>query len=88
MFDRPFTFDIARSPNKHLSFGQGAHVCLGRAMARLELEIMLPEVLRRFPDIERRGEPEWVVSDNATGLKRLPVRLYPQTAAGAVRRPV
>jgi len=75
VFDRPFEFDITRSPNKHLSFGHGTHSCIGRAMARLEMEILFPEVVRRFPNIEQRGEAEWVVSDNATGLKRLPVRL-------------
>lgn len=75
VFERPFEFDIARSPNKHLSFGHGTHSCIGRAMARLEMEILFPEVFRRFPTIEARGEPEWVVSDNATGLNRFPVRL-------------
>jgi cytochrome P450 len=75
VFDDPNTFDITRSPNRHLSFGHGDHVCIGRAMARLELEILFREVFRRFPNIERRGDPEWVVSDNATGLKRYPVRL-------------
>lgn len=74
-FQDPGTFDIARTPNKHLSFGLGTHSCLGRAMARLEMEIMLPMVFERFPDIAMLAEPDWIVSDNATGLKALPVRL-------------
>jgi cholest-4-en-3-one 26-monooxygenase len=77
VFADPNTFDITRSPNRHLSFGHGAHSCIGRAMARLELEILFAEVFRRFPRIAPLGEPEWVVSDNATGLKRYPVRLVP-----------
>lgn len=79
-FPDPDTFDVARSPNRHLSFGHGDHTCIGRAMARLELEILFPAVFRRFPHLQRRGEPEWVVSDNATGLKRFPVRLVPAVA--------
>ena len=81
VFDHPNTFDITRSPNKHLSFGHGDHSCIGRAMARLELEILFPEMFRRFPNMERRGEAEWVVSSTTTGLKRLPVCLDPSMGA-------
>ena len=77
VFDDPDTFDISRTPNKHLSFGHGDHVCIGRAMARLELEILFPEMCRRFPDAVAHGAAEWVASNNATGLKRFPVRLDP-----------
>lgn len=77
VFENPDMFDIARTPNKHLSFGLGAHTCLGRAMARLEMEILIPLMLERFPGMTLNGTPEWLVSDNATGLKRLPVRLKP-----------
>ena len=48
--------DIARNPNPHLSFGHGIHFCLGAPLARLELEIGLREMLRRFPRIELAGE--------------------------------
>jgi len=75
VFDRPDTFDVTRTPNKHLSLGYGDHTCIGRAMARLELEILFPAFFRRFGRIEPLGEPEWLVSDNATGLKRYPVRV-------------
>ncbi|MFD7003757.1 cytochrome P450 [Streptomyces mirabilis] len=77
VFEHPDTFDVTRTPNKHLSFGHGNHTCLGRAMARLEMEILVPEIFRRFPQIAPAGGAEWVVSDNATGLKRFPVRLTP-----------
>jgi cholest-4-en-3-one 26-monooxygenase len=77
VFERPTVFDIARSPNRHLSFGHGPHACIGRAMARLELEIVFAEFFRRFPGVTALGEPEWLATDNATGLKRYPVRLDP-----------
>lgn len=46
------TFDITRSPRQHLSFGIGAHYCLGNALARIEGRIALDEIMNRFPDWE------------------------------------
>lgn len=45
-------FDITRSPRQHLSFGVGAHYCLGNALARIEGRIALDEIMNRFPDWE------------------------------------
>ena len=78
VFENPQEFNILRSPNKHLGFGDGEHICLGRNVARLELRILLQKVLRAFPDLEPAGEAEWVASDNTTGLKRLPVKFTPR----------
>ncbi len=54
-FDDPDALDIARKPNRHLSFGGGAHRCLGSHLARIELTIALEEILRRIPRFPARG---------------------------------
>jgi cytochrome P450 len=56
-FPDPETFDIARTPNRHLAFGTGAHQCAGMALARLEGAIAISHFLARFPDYARDGEP-------------------------------
>ncbi len=47
VFENPETFDIARTPNRHLGFGQGIHYCLGAPLARMETKIMLKNLLAR-----------------------------------------
>jgi cytochrome P450 len=54
-FADPDRLDIARNPNPHLAFGHGIHFCLGAPLARLEVEIGLAEMTRRFPDIQLAG---------------------------------
>ncbi|MEO1290628.1 MAG: cytochrome P450 [Chloroflexota bacterium] len=51
IFDNPDVFDITRSPNKHLGFGQGIHYCLGAPLARIETQIALRTLFERFPDV-------------------------------------
>ena len=75
-FEKADELDIARSPNRHLTFGQGIHFCLGAQLARLEARIALPMLLGRFPGIAPgRDEPVWLDALIMRGLKSLPVRL-------------
>ena len=56
-FPHPETFDIARTPNRHLAFASGAHQCAGMALARLEGAIAVSRFLKRFPGYALEGEP-------------------------------
>jgi cholest-4-en-3-one 26-monooxygenase len=74
-YEDPDHFDVRRNP-EHQAFGAGGrHFCLGTALARLELRIMLEETLKRFPGIEIAGAPAFVESPFVNQLKTLPVRL-------------
>lgn len=77
MFDRAETFDITRRQNRHLTFGQGIHLCLGAKLAREEGRIAVEAVLNRFPDLALDPEegPEWLDAMVPRGTRRLPVRL-------------
>jgi len=77
-FAHPDVFDIARSPNRHLSFGRGGpHLCLGAHVARLELRVMLAALARRVARFELAGAPRRIRSNFTNGLKELPVRVTP-----------
>ena len=69
------SFDVRRTPNAHLSFGIGAHFCLGAQLARLEARVFFEELLTRFATIELAGEPVKTRSNFINGYKRMPVRL-------------
>jgi cytochrome P450 family 142 subfamily A polypeptide 1 len=81
VFADPFRFDVARDPNPHVAFGgRGAHHCLGSSLARIELQVMFEELLRRFPEMELASEapPALRPANFVVGIEELPVR-FPTT---------
>jgi cytochrome P450 len=72
-FTDPLTFDIGRTPNKHVGFGGGGpHFCLGSNLARTQLRALFGEILQRIPNFTV-GEPEYLAGNFINGIKRLPV---------------
>jgi cytochrome P450 len=77
-FADPDRFDVARSDNRHLSFGRGGpHLCLGAHLARLEIRVVLAALSARVARFELAGEPRRIRSNFTNGLKALPVRVIP-----------
>ena len=73
-FPDPDRFDITRPDNRPVSFGAGIHFCLGAPLARLEAEVAVGALLRRFPGLRLDTEtPEWRTNPALRGLVRLPV---------------
>jgi len=75
VFADPFAFDVARQPNKHLALGHGTHFCLGAALARIEIRLVLDVLLDRIAALELTGPLEWARTNKHTGLRHMPVRL-------------
>lgn len=76
-FADPRRFDAARSPNRHLAFGAGAHQCLGLHLARLEMRILFEALLDRIESVEQVGKAARATSTFVGGLKSLPLRITP-----------
>jgi len=77
-FDRPYEFDVTRSPNAHFGYGGGGpHFCLGANLARREIRVMFEELFRRLPDLEITGEPARLQSSFIHGIKRMPCAFTP-----------
>jgi len=74
VFEDPFTFDLRRDPNNHITFGTGRHVCLGASLARLEVRVFFEEFLARVSGLEV-GEPDRLRSNFISGIKHLPVKV-------------
>jgi cholest-4-en-3-one 26-monooxygenase len=77
VFPNADRFDVTRSPNDHLAFGHGEHFCIGSHLARLEMRVMIEQVMRRMPDLELAGPPERLRSNFVAGIKHMPVRFTP-----------
>ncbi len=74
-YEDPDRFDLRRNP-EHQAFGAGGrHFCLGTALARLELRVLIEETLARYPGIELAGPPRHAATQFVNQLKELPVKL-------------
>lgn len=73
IFSDPDTFDIERHPNPHLSFGHGAHFCLGARLARLELRILFEEIVARDLRFNPNGPITRARSNFINRITRMPV---------------
>jgi cytochrome P450 len=75
IFSQPERFDVARTPNRHQSFGRGIHFCLGAPLARLEARVAFQGLLEAFSKLEFAGEPVRRPATMFRGLERFPIRL-------------
>ncbi|MBO6635256.1 cytochrome P450 [Parvibaculum sp.] len=73
VFDDPFAFRVDRSPNKHVAFGYGAHVCLGQHLGRMEMRILWEELLPRLEKLELAGTPKRMEANFVCGPKSVPI---------------
>jgi cholest-4-en-3-one 26-monooxygenase len=78
VFREPETFDVARHPNDHLAFGIGEHFCIGSHLARMELNFIFEELLRRIPEMELAAPPRRLRSNFVNGVKEMRVLFEPE----------
>ena len=74
VFEDPYSFKVDRSPNKHVAFGYGAHVCLGQHLARMEMRLLWEELLPRLHSVELAGKPSRTQANFVSGPKTVPIR--------------
>lgn len=75
VFTEPDRFIAHRKPNRHLGLGHGIHHCIGAALARMELRLILETLAERVHSIELVAEPEWLRSVFVQGYRHLPVTM-------------
>ena len=73
VFDHPERFDAARTPNRQLAFGYGAHLCLGQHLARLEMRILFEALLPRLKWVKLDGTPKQSMAVFVNGPKSVPI---------------
>jgi cholest-4-en-3-one 26-monooxygenase len=84
VFSEPFRFEITRTPNNHVAFGGGGpHHCLGAYLARMQLRLIIGEIVARIPDMQLAAEPELLRSNVLRGVKHMPVVFTPGARASA-----
>jgi cytochrome P450 len=77
VFEKPDALDLGRdNARKQMAFGHGIHLCLGAMFARMELRIMLEELLARFPEFELVSEPAYLRSNFVHGIKSMQIALH------------
>lgn len=74
VFADPNKFDMTRSPNPHIAFGFGPHMCLGQHLAKLEIRTLFEELMPHLESVELAGEPRFVETNFVGGYKSLPIR--------------
>ena len=75
IFDDPMRFDVGRDPNPHVTFGPGGpHFCTGAHLARLEIRVLLEELIPRLDQVELVGPVERTAAAFVGGVKHLPIR--------------
>ncbi len=79
-FEHPDQFEPQRNPKHHLAFGRGSHLCPGATLARIELRILLEELLNAHPPFQLAGEAVWshMEGGHHMGVARLPVEFIDQ----------
>jgi cytochrome P450 len=76
VFDDPHVLRLDRAnANRHLAFSAGIHYCLGASLAKLEAQVAVGSLVRRFPNLGLAGDPEWRDRLTIRGVSRLPLRL-------------
>jgi cholest-4-en-3-one 26-monooxygenase len=82
VFTDPDVFDVAREPNPHVGFGGGGpHFCLGRHLAKLEIECLFRSLIQQTERVELVNEPRRLRSNFINGIKEMTVRFVPAKAA-------
>jgi cytochrome P450 len=76
VFDRADAMNVLRNPNEHMTFGRGgAHMCLGNALARIELRVMFEDLIGRIDKVEMTAPIDYLRSNFVHGIKRMPVKV-------------
>lgn len=76
VFPEPDRFEIGRVPNQHLAFAAGSHACAGMAVARLEAQLAIQGIVRRFPRLRVKGEGVRGARARFRGFRSLPLATH------------